>query len=363
VIRVGIDRQTFTIQKHGGISRYFSDLYFGLHKEADIAVELLFSHHRNAYLHDRGVGQRLKAFQAKTYIKAMPMVNWGIQLSKNVEIQHSTYYFGSPKKGKTNTLLASTLYDMIPELMPKYFKGNPHANKIKWLTESDLIISISDTAASDLAYFHPELANKIRRIHLYSGFGPASKQIQPVLFADFQNPYFLFVGQRGGYKNASLLLRAFASSQPALHGHKLLFAGGGTLSLLECDEIDRLRLSGHVAQIRVSDPELWYLYQNASAVLVPSLAEGFSLPLVEGLAADVPVICSDIPVHREVAKDYAMLLNPLQHDDWADTLGNIKEIKKPSQALGPDRYSKQMGYFSRERMVEEHVEAYKMLMR
>jgi len=58
-----------------------------------------------------------------------------------------------------------------------------------------------------------------------------------------------------------------------------------------------------------------------------------------------------------------MLLNPLQHDDWADTLGNIKEIKKPSQALGPDRYSKQMGYFSRERMVEEHVEAYKMLMR
>lgn len=303
MVRIGIDRQIFTIQKYGGISRYFSDLYFGLRKEADINVELLFNHHQNAYLHDRSIGRRLKPFQAKTHIIAMSKVNWGLQSSNHVDIHHSTYYLGSPKKGKTSALLVSTLYDMIPELMPKYFKGHPHANKIKWLKESDLIISISDTAASDLAYFYPEVANNIRRIHLYSGFELASKLIKPVLFANFQNPYVLFVGQRGGYKNTSLLLRAFASSQPALHGHKLLFAGGGSLSLQEHGEIDRLKLSRHVEQVGVSDQELWYLYRNASAVLVPSLAEGFSLPLVEGLAADVPVICSDIPVHREIAKD------------------------------------------------------------
>ena len=359
--RVGIDRQTFTIQKYGGISRYFSDLYFGLHKEADIDVELLFSHHQNAYLHDRGIGRRLKPFQAKTYIKAMSMVNWDIPLSKNVDIQHSTYYLGSPKKGKTSALLVSTLYDMIPELMPKHFKGNPHANKIKWLTESDLIISISDTAASDLAYFYPEVANKIRRIHLYSGFELASKQSKPVLFADFQNPYVLFVGQRGGYKNASVLLRAFASSQPALHGHKLLFAGGGSLSLQEQCEIDRLKLSRHVVQVGVSDQELWYLYRNASAVLVPSLAEGFSLPLVEGLAADVPVICSDIPVHREVAKDYAKLINPMQHDDWADIIRSVGKLTKPSLELGIERFDGLLSYFSKERMVKEHAKAYKNL--
>ena len=361
MIRIGIDRQTFTIQKHGGISRYFSDLYMGLRKKSDIKIELLFSRHQNEYLHDRGVGRRLNTFQAKAYIKAMTMAKLRVQLSKHVDIQHSTYYLGKPKKGKTKALLVSTLYDMIPELMPQYFKSNPHANKLEWLTESDLIISISETAASDLSYFKPELANRIRRIHLYSCFGPASPESKPKLAEGFQTPYFLFIGQRRDYKNSSFLLRAFASSQPALHGHKLLFAGGGSLNLREKEEIDRLDLSRHVAQAGVSDPELWYLYRNASAVLVPSLAEGFSLPLVEGLAADVPIICSDIPVHREVAKEYAQLINPLQHDDWTDILKTAGKIPKPSLALGIELFNERLRYFSRERMVEEHVKAYKSL--
>ena len=362
MIRVGFDRQTFTIQKHGGISRYFTDLYMGLRKKPDINAELLFSHHQNTYLHDRGIGRRLKPFQAKVYIKALTVAKLSVQLSKNVDIQHSTYYLGKPQKVKTTAFLVSTLFDMIPELMPKYFKGNPHANKLEWLTESDLIISISDTAASDLAYFHPELANKIRRVHLYSGFGAASPESKLKLAEDFQAAYFLFVGRRRDYKNASFLLRAFASSQPALHGHRLLFAGGGSLSLQEQGEIDRLKLSRYVAQVEVSDPELWYLYRNASAVLVPSLAEGFSLPLVEGLAADVPVICSDIPVHREVAKDYAKLISPLQHDDWTDILSGTEKIQPPSLVLGSSFFNERIRYFSRDRMVQEHVKAYKAIL-
>lgn len=361
MIRIGIDRQTFAIQKHGGISRYFTDLYMGLRKKTDINAELLFSRHQNDYLHDRGIGRKLNPFQAKAYIKAITMARWEVQVSRHVDIQHSTYYLGRPKKDKTGALLVSSLYDMIPELWPKYFKGNPHANKLEWLTESDLIISISDSAASDLSYFQPELANKIRRIHLYSGFESESPQSKPKLIQDCQIPFFLFVGQRRDYKNASFLLRAFASSQPALHGHMLLFAGGGSLSLQEQGEIDRLKLSRYVTQVGVSDPELWYLYRNASAVLVPSLAEGFSLPLVEGLAADVPIICSDIPVHREVAKDYAKLINPLQHDDWADILSATEKIQPPSLALGSSLYSERIGYFSRDRMVQEHVKAYKTI--
>jgi glycosyltransferase involved in cell wall biosynthesis len=361
VIRIGIDRQIFAIQSHGGMSRYFSDLYLGLHKQADINIELLFTRHQNAYLHDSGIGRRLRPSQAKAYIKAMSVANWDVNLSKHVDIQHSTYYLGRPKKANSRVHLVSTLHDMTPELIPEYFKSNPHANKLEWFKESCLIISVSDTSASDLAYLRPELAKKIRRIHLYSGFDLMSPQRKPVLSPDFQNPYFLFVGRREGYKNASSLLRAFASSQPALHGHKLLFAGGGSLSLREKEEIDRLRLSSYVVHVGVSDPELWYLYRNASAVLVPSLAEGFSLPLVEGLAADVPVICSDIPVHREVARDYAQLINPLQHDDWADALRAVEIAPKPSSALGIQLFSEKVNYFSRGRMLDEHFQAYKSL--
>ena len=66
-------------------------------------------------------------------------------------------------------------------------------------------------------------------------------------------------------------------------------------------------------------------------------------------------------VHREVAKDYAQLINPLQHDDWAEILRTINATPKPSSVLGLQRFREKMDYFSQKRMVEEHVQAYKSL--
>jgi glycosyltransferase involved in cell wall biosynthesis len=361
MISIGFDRQIFAIQKFGGIGRYFVDLYLGLGERSDMEPRLMFKHHQNAYLLQQGIGSRIGTLQAKFYEKVMNKGQLRVPISGGVDIQHSTYYLGRPKMGKSRARLVSTLYDMIPELLPQYVKGNPHANKLDWLMASDLIISISDTSASDLAFFQPEIANRIQRIHLHSSFSSESLQNKPEAIQALQDPFFLFVGQRVGYKNTSLLLRAFASSEPKRHAHKLLFAGGGAFSRQEQEEIARLQLSRHVMQVSVSDAELWYLYRNASAVLVPTLAEGFSLPLVEGLAADVPVICSDIPVHREVAQDYAQLINPLQHDDWADVLRAAGKVRKPSLALGMQNFIERLSYFSRERMINEHVQAYKSL--
>jgi len=361
MIRIGFDRQIFAIQKYGGIGRYFADLYLGLLEEHCIEPRLMFRHHQNAYLLQQGIGGRLGRVQARYYQKIMIKCKLQLPVSSAVDIQHSTHYLGRPQKGKTGARLVSTLHDMTPELLPQYFNKNPHSNKLGWFLASDLIISVSETSSRNLSFFLPELANKIQRVHLCSSFGSQSKQSKPESIKDMRDPFFLFVGQRGGHKNASLLLRAFASSEPKRHGHKLLFAGGGALRREEQKEIAELKLSGSVTQVRVSDAELWYLYRNASAVLIPSLAEGFSLPLVEGLAADVPVICSDIPVHREVAQNYAQLINPLQHDDWADVLRLSGRISKPSQTLGLQLYNECLNYFSRERMVEEHVKAYTSL--
>ena len=358
---VGFDRQIFTIQKYGGISRYFSDLYLGLIARNDIKAKLLFSRHQNAYLGGQGIGANITPLAAKFYIKAMRMWNCPMPISKATDIYHSTYYLGVPKKSEGKGKLVSSLYDMIPELLPKYFTKNPHANKLKWFEASDLIISISDSAADDLAFIQPSMANRIHRIHLYSGFSAESPQSRPASLPKEQRPFVLFIGKRDGYKNSSLLLRAFAASLPCKHGHQLLFAGGGVFSSTEQADIARLSLAAHVRQIDVTDSNLWYLYRNASAVLVPSIAEGFSLPLVEGLTADVPVICSDISVHREVAGEFAQLVNPINHQDWTDILGSIQKIKRPSDHLGENQYSKLCTYYSRERMVEEHIEAYRTI--
>ena len=155
-----------------------------------------------------------------------------------------------------------------------------------------------------------------------------------------------------------LLLRAFALSNPKKHKIKLIFAGGGEFSKKEKDEIIHLALTNYVAHVKINDDKLWDLYNNAIAVLVPSLAEGFSLPLVEALSADTPVICSDISVHREVAGCYAHLVSPINYSDWADVLSSPESLRKPSSKLGAKRYEQQLTYFSRDRMIQEHVEAY-----
>ncbi len=66
-------------------------------------------------------------------------------------------------------------------------------------------------------------------------------------------------------------------------------------------------------------------------MLMPSFAEGFGMPVVEALAAGVPVICSDIMAHREVGGDAPDYLDPL------DGLGWMKAILNYSQPDSPDR--------------------------
>lgn len=361
-MRICFDRQTFVIQRYGGISRYFSDLYLGLCQRPEVEAGLLFKRHQNAYLSEQGIGNYLHPIAAKCYISALGKVKFGLPLTRLHDIHHSTYYLGKPKKGNSSVKLVSTLYDMIPELHPAFFKGKPHVNKLDWFAASDLIISISDSALADLAYFQPNLANRIHRIHLYSVFSKESPQRKPAALVHRDSPYLLFVGQRGSYKNGSMLLRAFAASEPKRHGFQLIFAGGGNLNQVELAAISRLGITDYVQQIGVNDAELWHLYQNAIAVLVPSLAEGFSLPLVEGLAADIPVVCSDIPVHREVAGSFATLVCPLQHQDWSDIFSSVGTLRRPSERLGSASYGNQCNYFSKERMVEEHVAAYSHLL-
>jgi glycosyltransferase involved in cell wall biosynthesis len=73
---------------------------------------------------------------------------------------------------------------------------------------------------------------------------------------------------------------------------------------------DRVRVAGYVA-----DPEVESLWSMADCGVFPTLAEGFGLPILEGMARGVPIACSDIPVLREVGGDVPRYFEP--HDPAA----------------------------------------------
>jgi glycosyltransferase involved in cell wall biosynthesis len=120
--------------------------------------------------------------------------------------------------------------------------------------------------------------------------------------------YLLTVGEASPRKGYTTLLRAFASLGAT--APRLLMVGppAGDEARIR-DTIAMFHLESRVVRLgAVSDGELAGLYQGALALCFPSVAEGFGLPVLEALAAGVPVVASDISVVREVAGDAALLV-------------------------------------------------------
>jgi glycosyltransferase involved in cell wall biosynthesis len=171
-------------------------------------------------------------------------------------------------------------------------------------------------------------------------------------------PFILLVGTLEPRKGHELLLRAVART-----GHEelaIVFAGppagrSDTLRAVagELGLADRLTVLGHVA-----DDVLGALYRDAALVCLPSLGEGFGLPVLEALAAGAPVLASDLPAIREVAGESALLVPPGELDALAAGLRRLTadpELVARLRAAGPQRARA----FSWEATAEATVRAYR----
>jgi len=141
-----------------------------------------------------------------------------------------------------------------------------------------------------------------------------------------KRPYFVILGTIEPRKNHALLLqlwRHFAETLPADGIPELLIIGRrGWENESIFRMLDRCDcLNGHVREMNgVLDDELWPLLRGARAMLFPSFAEGWGMPMVEALTLGVPVIGSDIPPFREAGQGIPDLLSPMDGNSWAATI-------------------------------------------
>ncbi len=131
-------------------------------------------------------------------------------------------------------------------------------------------------------------------------------------------PYFLVCGAIEPRKNLGMLLDVWqqlgrgGGAVPFLVVAGALARGGVPIQA-------RLRAAGgHVVPIaNLSTPGLRRLMEGARALLMPSLAEGFGLPVIEALALGTPVLASDLPAHREAGGGFATYLDPTDRAAWS----------------------------------------------
>jgi glycosyltransferase involved in cell wall biosynthesis len=123
------------------------------------------------------------------------------------------------------------------------------------------------------------------------------------------------------YKNVACLVQAFARIAPGHPAARLLLIGGdGGVR----DLIARLGLAERVTITgAVSDAQLRTLIRDAAVFVVPSLVEGFGLPVLEAMALGTPVIVSDTPALREVAGDAALAFDPHEPASLAAALSRV----------------------------------------
>lgn len=169
--------------------------------------------------------------------------------------------------------------------------------------------------------------------------------------------YFLYVGNAYPHKNINRLLKAFKMLGREA---KLIFVGREDYFYNKLrDEVGEMTLSLNVAFMQnATDEKLSSLYQNARALILPSLMEGFGLPALEAMANKCLVLASNIPALREICGDAAIYFDPYSVQDIAK---KIKEANASDVSCFDEKREKGLvraKFFSWEKMAKETLEIY-----
>ncbi len=218
------------------------------------------------------------------------------------------------------------VHDVIPELFPAACHERTVALFSPWLRDillnADGVLTVSRSSGADLVALledkkiphRPSLS--IGWFHNASRFEPrpnleARKKIAQVLRDGA--PLFLCVGTLEPRKGHLVALDAFERLWAQGHPGRLVFVG--RRGWFDYGLVARIRTHGELGRRLfwfddVDDAELAFLYAHMSALVCPSFAEGFGLPVIEASRCHKPVFCSDIPVFREVGRDGVIYFAP-----------------------------------------------------
>lgn len=361
MIRVLFDQQIFLLQKHGGISRYFIELIKQFEENPAFGVQpvLNFSKSYNKAaceeLHNFHLEEITSEFERFTQLSCAYLEN---QSNVQADLVHHTFYlpFFMGKFGKIPKV--STLYDMIPELTnAKGRFGNPHLSKQRYLNNSDLIFSISETSTEDMRRLVKSAS--IRPVTTYLGVGKEFFPNQPPT-SWTTSPYFLYCGQRDGYKNIETAYKAFAKHIET-NESRLYLIGGGPLKDYELDLIENLNISQFIEQRQVLTKDLPGLYANAKGLIFTSKYEGFGFPPIEAMASGIPALVANTNIAREIYGQAAHFFPENDHYILAELLDAAYKGQLSSEAQLQRGLSVAKQY-TWEACAQQTAEGYKMLL-
>lgn len=216
------------------------------------------------------------------------------------------------------------VHDLIPIEYPEYARVSgdlQHRKRIDTVTQ--LADSVVVNSAATGRSLQPWLERSGREVAVHVALlGTEPLARGAALNPADQQPYFVCIGTIEPRKNHLLLLhlwRHMAQTLPADRVPKLVIIGRrGWENEQVIDMLERCPgLKGHVEELNgCSDMRMAGLLRSARALVMPSFAEGYGMPVAEALSVGTPVICSDLPALREVGGETPDYLDPLDGPGW-----------------------------------------------
>lgn len=182
---------------------------------------------------------------------------------------------------------------------------------------ADRVIAVSEPTRAALLEFDLSLKNRVVTVPEAAETLPTAQSFSALMPHGVFDPYVLFVGNLEPRKNLARLIEAFASLDvPLRQCHQVVIAGGRGWGRIEVTSMaaklgiaDRVRVLGFVG-----DQLLSTLYRHARCLAMPSLYEGFGLPVLEALSQGTPALIAGGSSLPEVAGDAGLVVDPLSVD-------------------------------------------------
>jgi glycosyltransferase involved in cell wall biosynthesis len=220
------------------------------------------------------------------------------------------------------------VHDLIPLQFPEYSRAREparHAARIATIARyaSRVIVNSQATAAALRDYCRGSGLRAAPLSVIPLGVEPVPARLIPPI--EPARPYFVALGTLEARKNHALLLELWQRfAQAGGTPPRLVLLGRrGWENRAALQRLDRSpALAPLVAECAgLDDAAVAAVLRGARALLTPSFAEGYGLPVAEALRLGVPVIASDLPAHREVGGRFADYLDPLDDSGWAAAIG------------------------------------------
>jgi glycosyltransferase involved in cell wall biosynthesis len=269
-----------------------------------------------------------------------------------VDVFHSSDWTQPPSTCPKVT----TVHDLSPFLFPDEMSSggmgditSVHAARMHWVVrECNKIICVSQSTAADMQRLFPSTSGKIVVIPEAM---PTRFAISPM--ASPYSDYIVTIGTPQPRKNISRLVSAYLKYKSEYHlPGKLVVVGGRGWGSLDIPRSDSVIFTGYV-----SDQQLVDILAGASVFALPSLYEGFGLPVLVSFYHHIPVVTSNISSLPEVAGNAAVLVDPYNEEDIARGISLAIKNKVSLVAKGQQQLQK----FNWETTATETLKVYRSL--